>query len=243
MVEIAELGGQRMQDHGSRLVGLDGMAVRGVDEVGDQLDLEVELIARAGCCPGCGRGSLTIKDRPVVRVRDLPVAGRPTYLVWRKRRFGCRACGRTFTETHPELPARQRVTARFCRRLTERVRGGAAHAEVAREERTTRYQVACAFADRTRRREAHDVGRAPRRLSLDEAHHRRSHDLATVVCDLDRRCVIEVLDGRDRRTIERWLSALAGEIRAVDHGGLDRPLRRLPPGDPRRERQRQAKAR
>ena len=61
MVEIAELGGQRMQDHGSCLVGLDGMAVRSAHEVGDQLDLEVELVACAGCGPGCGRASLTIK--------------------------------------------------------------------------------------------------------------------------------------------------------------------------------------
>jgi transposase len=109
---------------------------------------------------------------------------------------------------------RQRVTERFRARLAERVAAGAAHAEVAREERTTRYQVACAFADWSRQREARDVDRAPRRLSLDEAHHRRGGELATVVCDLNRRCVIEVLDGRDRRTIERWLSALPVEVRA-----------------------------
>jgi transposase len=209
-----------MQDHGSRLVGLDGMAVRGVDEVGDQLDLEVELVARAGCCPGCGRGSLTIKDRPVVRVRDLPVAGRPTYLVWRKRRFGCRACGRTFTETHPELPARQRVTARFRRRLLERVRGGAAHAEVAREEHTTRYQVARAFGDG--RDELQTPSRPPRRVSLDEAHHRRRRELATVVSDLDRRCVVEVLDGRSRRRVERYLRSLTEDARrAIEVVSID----------------------
>jgi hypothetical protein len=49
-----------------------------------------------------------------------------------------RRCERTFTETHPDLPARQRVTARFRRRLLERARGGATHAEVARDEQTTR---------------------------------------------------------------------------------------------------------
>jgi hypothetical protein len=105
------------------------------------------------------------------------------------------------------------VTGRFRARLAERVVDGAAHAEVAREERTSRYQVARAFADRADQREAREIDR-PRRLSLDEAHHRRGHDLATVVSDLDRRCVIEVLDGRDRRTIERWLSALPAEVRA-----------------------------
>ena len=118
------------------------------------------------------------------------------------------------TETHEQLPTRQRVTARFRARLGERVADGAAHAEVAREERTSRYQVARAFADRADERETRDVERRPRRLSLDEAHHRRGHELATVVSDLDRRCVIEVLDGRDRRTVERWLSALPAEIRA-----------------------------
>ncbi|HEX5923315.1 MAG TPA: ISL3 family transposase, partial [Baekduia sp.] len=149
-----------------------------------------------------------------MRVRDVPIAGQLTRLVWRKRRYCCSDCGRTFTETHEQLPTRQRVTGRFRARLAERVADGAAHAEVAREERTTRYQVACAFADCTRQRQARGVDRVPRRLSLDEAHHRRGGELATVVSDLDRRCVIEVLDGRDRRTVERWLSALPAEVRA-----------------------------
>jgi transposase len=39
----------------------------------------------------------------------------------------------------------------------------------------------------------------PRGLSLDEAHRRRGHELATVVSDPDRRCVLKVIDGRTRR--------------------------------------------
>jgi hypothetical protein len=66
-----------MQDHVSRLVGLEGFEVTGVIEEGDRLDLEVELVARSGCCARCGRPSLEVKERPVVRVRDLPIAGRP----------------------------------------------------------------------------------------------------------------------------------------------------------------------
>jgi Transposase len=92
--------------------------------------------------------------------------------------------------------------------------GGAARAEVARVERTSRYQVARAFADSADEREALAAARGPRRLSLDEAHHRRGGELATVVSDPDRRCVIEMIEGRDRRTIERWLSALPADVRA-----------------------------
>jgi transposase len=203
-----------MQDHATRLVGLDGLVVTGVQRTGEQLDLQVELLARAADCPCCGGSELRVKERPRVRVRDLPIAGTLTRLVWRKRRYCCSECGRTFSETHEQLPARQRVTARFRERLAERVVDGAAHAEVAREERTTRYQVARAFADLAGGLQARDDDPRPRRLSLDEAHHRRGHELATVVSDLDRRCVIEVLDGRDRRTVERWLSALPAEVRA-----------------------------
>lgn len=204
-----------MQDHATRLVGLDGLVVTGVERVGEQFDLQVELLARAVTCPRCGGCQLRVKERPRVRVRDLPIAGRPTWLVWRKRRYRCGDCARTFTETHEQLPARQRVTARLRARLGERVADGAAHAEVAREERISRYQVARAFVDRARDREACDGDRRPRRLSLDEAHHRRGGELATVVSDLDRRRVIEVLDGRDRRIVERWLSALPAETQAA----------------------------
>jgi transposase len=107
-----------------------------------------------------------------------------------------------------EVPARQCVTARFRRRLVERVRGGAAHAEVAREEHTTGYQVARAFRAAREQLRTRRGAQPARRLSLDEAHHRRRHELVTVVSDLDRRSVIEVLDGRSRRRIERYLGSL-----------------------------------
>jgi transposase len=211
-----------MQDHVSRLVGLGGFEVKRVIERGDRLDLEVELVARAGCCPDCGRSSVEVKDRPVVRVRDLPLAGRVTHLVWRKRRFRCGGCERSFTETHPELPPRQRVTRRFRRRLRERVADGAAHAEVARCEQTTRYQVSRAFraaADElAERRERRPI----RQVSLDEAKHRRGRELATVVSDLDRKRVVEVLDGRSRRRVERYLRSLPEDHRrAIEVVSID----------------------
>jgi transposase len=204
-----------MQDDVTRLVGIDGLQVIAVDEALHVLVLEVELAALAGCCRWCGRSSLQVKERPVVTVRDLPIVGRPTYLRWRKRRYRCEACERTFTETHPQLPTRQRVSARFRARLFDRVRGGAAHAEVAREEETTRYQVTRAFCAGAEELEAGRGLRAPRRLSLDEAQRGPNQPLATVASDLDARRVIEVLDGRSRRVVERWLRALPDSYRSA----------------------------
>jgi transposase len=207
-----------MQYDLSRLVGLEGFEVKLVQEEGDQLDLEVELVARAEWCPHCGGRELEVKERPIVRVRDLPITGRRTHLRWRKRRYLCGGCGRSHTESCPEIPPRQRATERFRRRLFWRTRSGGAHAEVAREEDTTRYQVGRAFSLGLGSALVERPPGPPRRLSLDEAaHRRRSRHLATIVSDLDRRAVHEVLDGHSRAVVERYLGSLSpAERRGIE---------------------------
>jgi transposase len=211
-----------MHDEVNRLLGLDGFQVIAVEERGGALEVEVELVARAAVCPHCARGSVEVKERPVVWVRDLSISGRWTWLRWRKRRFACPACRKTFTETHPELPARRRMTRRFDRHLFVLARSGAAHAEIARNEGTSRYQVDRAFRVGAAGELAARPRAWPRRISLDEAHHRRGHELATIVSDVDERRVIEVVDGRSRRRIERYLRSLPDEQRnAIEVVSID----------------------
>jgi transposase len=205
----------------TRLLGLEGLTVLAVRETGNGLELEIEG-APAAICPHCARASVEVKERPRVRVRDLPIAGRQTHLCWRKRRFRCRPCGCSFSEQHPELPARQRVTRRFRRRLFELARSGGAHAEIARSEQTTRYQLARAFALASAGELAERTRPLARRLSLDEAHHRRGRELVTVVSDLDRRCVLELLAGRSSRLVERYLRSLpAAQRHAIEVVAID----------------------
>jgi transposase len=82
--------------------------VSAVEERGGALEIEVELSIAAAVYAHFDRGTVEVKERPVVWVRDLPISGRWSWLRWRKRRFACQACGRTFTESHPEIPPRQR---------------------------------------------------------------------------------------------------------------------------------------
>jgi hypothetical protein len=51
-----------MQDELSRLVGIDGVVVTGVVEVGRQLEIEVELVTAVACCRWCGRASLVVRN-------------------------------------------------------------------------------------------------------------------------------------------------------------------------------------
>jgi transposase len=74
---------------GSVLLGLDGFEVLAAKVVGGEWQLEVQTTATVVGCEGCGMGA-EAHGRRMVRVRDLPIGGRPVVLAWRKRLWRCR---------------------------------------------------------------------------------------------------------------------------------------------------------
>jgi len=139
-----------MDDITSLLFGLDSFRVVDVIRVADQVvQVVVETVEPQGICPDCGVASTKVKDRSLVRIRDLPVADAQVALWWRKRRLICveSSCSRrSFTPTTDEIPARARLTARLRQRLAEAVaRSNRAVSEVAAEYRVSWRTVHKAF--------------------------------------------------------------------------------------------------
>jgi transposase len=97
----------------------------------------IEQAARAGPCPECGVFSGTVKDRPMMRLKDLPVSGQTVQLWWRKRRLICGEglCPqKTFTQVSAAVRPRARVTERLRRRVATAIASGnRAVSEVASE--------------------------------------------------------------------------------------------------------------
>jgi hypothetical protein len=80
------------------------------------VEMIIEQMAREGPCPVCGMLSSVVKDRPLMRVKDLPACGQTVELWWRKRRLRCseRLCPRrSFTQTASAVRPRGRVTERL----------------------------------------------------------------------------------------------------------------------------------
>jgi hypothetical protein len=107
----------------SALLGLDGFEVVSAELVGGEWQLVVQTTVMVIGCTGCGVPA-TPHGRRTVRVRDLPIGGRPVVLWWRKRLWRCRepACGvRTWTERAAAIAPRavltQRARAEACRRV------------------------------------------------------------------------------------------------------------------------------
>jgi transposase len=122
------------RDLGAVVLGLEGFELVAVDEHDGELELAVQTTADLTGCPDCGAVAEAHGRRPV-RVRDLPVAGRPTSLIWIKRLWRCRyeVCEMgTWSETSPEIGPRASLTARAAREACRRVgQGGESVAAVA----------------------------------------------------------------------------------------------------------------
>jgi transposase len=102
---------------------LDGFEVLAAEVVGSEWRLVVHTTAEVVGCPGCGVRAQA-HGRRIVRVRDLPIGGRPVVLAWRKRIWRCRepACKvRTWTEQRTAIRPRavltERARAEACRRV------------------------------------------------------------------------------------------------------------------------------
>lgn len=116
------------------LVGLGEVNVLDVTAVGDRLRVTIETRGVRPSCPGCD-ASVTVKDRDVVELTDLPCFGQPATLAWRKVRWQCPdGCG-SFTEQAPQIAAsRLKLTDRASRWATIQVgRHGRSVSEVAKD--------------------------------------------------------------------------------------------------------------
>jgi transposase len=111
-----------MSDATSVLFGLeDEFTVLDVQRVDvSNVRVLIEQIAREGPCPDCGVLTGAVKDRPVMRLKEVPASGQRVELWWRKRRLVCGEplCPRkTFTQTSTAVRLRGRVTERLRTRV------------------------------------------------------------------------------------------------------------------------------
>jgi transposase len=208
--------GQQGSASASRLLGLDGFEVLAAEMMGGEWRLVVQTTAEMVGCPGCGVRAQA-HGRRMVRVRDLPIGGRPVVLAWSKRLWRCRepACQvRTWTERvaaiRPRAVLTERARAEACRRV-----GKDAHAvaAVARDLGVGWATVMRAVADHGR-----PLLDDPTRLEgvaalgLDETSFLKATRTAptryvTGLVDLEGGRLLDVVADRTRAAVDGWLGA------------------------------------
>jgi transposase len=200
----------------SRLLSLEGFEVLAAEVVDGEWQLAVQTTATMVECPGCGV-RVTPHGRRTVRVRDLPIGGRPVVLWWRKRIWRCgeSACKvRTWTERpvaiRPRAVLTERARAEACRRV-----GKDAHAvaAVARD-----LGVGWATIMRAVRDHGRPLVEDPTRLEgvatlgLDETSFLKATRVAptrwvTGLVDLEGGRLLDVVPDRTGAAVDGWLHA------------------------------------
>ncbi len=199
----------------------------------DALSFDGDSLTISGCvrgsearCPVCGETSRRIHGLYTRALADLPWSGTPVRLRIRVRKFFCdvSACERRiFAERMPDV-------ARPFARGTDRQRdalewialalGGEAGARLARElgllvsSDTLLNRIRRAF-----RAEAEEV----RVLGVDDFGFRRGNGSGTVMVDLERHQIVDLLQGHSTELIAQWLRQRPGmEVVARDRSNVCR---------------------
>lgn len=196
--------------------GLTDVVVVDLVPTAGGLELTIETRRRPVGCPSCGTIARP-KDRDPVRLVDLPCFGRPTTMVWRKRRFVCCdpdcATG-SFTEQDDRIaPARSSLMTRAGRWATHQV---GAHARSVTEVASdlgcgwhTVNVAVVAWGEALLEADGDRIGEVEA-LGLDEVAFARSGErrrlhFATTIADTRRGQLLDVVPGRGGDEPKAWI--------------------------------------
>jgi transposase len=200
-----------------------GLVIERVDADPDRLLIVARPTAKTGECPSCGGVSARIHSRYVRSLSDLPSQGRLVRISLWTRRFRCvvaECSQRIFTERLEATGSRP-----FARR-TMRLEGIVHHLGLALGGRPgqsfARRLLLPVSKDtllRIVRRHAASPPEVPRVVGIDDWAFKRGQRYGTIVVDLERRRIIDLLPDREAATVAAWLAARPSiDIIARDRG-------------------------
>ncbi len=181
----------------------------------ERIDVYAISLTISGRCPDCQDISASVHSMYTRHPRDLPCQERMIRLHLLVHRFFCRnpTCPRkTFVEPLPQVVAKcAHRTFRFTKRLAQLglALGGRAGARLG--WRTGMLTSRNTILRVLRCLPAPDYP-TPRVMGIDDWAWRKCTSYGTIICDLERGYVVELLPDRDTDTVVRWLQ---------DHPGVE----------------------
>ena len=192
---------------------------------GSRLVMVLRAASEESRCPACRRPSRRVHSRYARKLKDLPWEGIPVSIELRARRFFCAGedCGqRIFTERLPSTVSRySRRTLRLSEALNQisLALGGSAGSRLAKQLGIL--ASGSTLLRQLRRKVIKPCAQGPRVLGIDDWAWRKGHRYGTILCDLERGKVVDLLPDRNAESTAEWLRAHPGtEIISRDRASL-----------------------
>ena len=204
-----------------------GLELESLNVETGRVSIRVGTGATRCICPVCGHGSSRVHSRYLRTVSDLPWHGISVALEVRARRLFCDepSCKRKiFCERLPDVAARARKTGRLEEALLAIALelGGRAGARLALELGIV---AACdTLLRRIRGAPLPEVGKV-RVLGVDDFAFKKGHTYGTVLVDLERRRVVDLLPERSQESLVAWFERHPGtevEVATRDRSNIYR---------------------
>lgn len=191
---------------------------------GGAVIISARSISALSNCPTCGQSSGRIHSHYLRRLADLPCQDQVAEIRLRARRFRCvdkRCTTRIFTERFPgSVSKKARRTDRLC--TVQTAIGFTAGGEPGgRLSQKLAMPVSGDTLLRMVRSSVHEPFPAPRVVGIDDWAWRKGQRYGTIICDLERNRVLDLLPERNADVVAAWLARHPGvEIIARDRAGV-----------------------
>lgn len=201
-----------MDFHLDRLLGLPNVTVESYAEKSDDVYLNLRLLNEGINCPHCQNYTEDMhQNRPTI-IRDLPICGRRVYLQVPRRQFKCSHCEKSSTEPLDFLKPYRRHTQRYEEYIYQRVT--ATNIEQVGREEQLKYDEVKGVFDFQCSQHLKKNWQPAHRISLDEISNHKGHqDFKTVVSDIDRGKLLEVIDGHTQAQTTEALESQPSQLR------------------------------
>jgi len=194
----------------------------GVEEGVKILHLWCSHVHDVGLCPRCAAVSDVLCEEERRCVRHLNTMGMITFLHFLSRRFRCDQCGKLFTEELSFAEPYRRQTVAFEKYIYELCKASS-RKTVAQREALSQSTVKDILKRGASKLEVQAGSILTRTLGIDEISLKKRHkQFALIISDIDRKCVLAVLEARDKERLRQWIVGLDVRQReAIEHVAID----------------------
>ena len=160
-------------------------------------------------CPRCGKVTAKVHDRRRQNKQDRRLRDKAVFLTLIKRRFRCLWCSKVFTEPDEVFGPRRRSSYRFREYLGQEALHQTVRRTAGKEKVGEGLVRRCVAEGIGRMLKAVEVTETPEFIGLDEFSVSGRRLYHTAICDLVKREVMEVVEGRGKQRVEEYLDSLS----------------------------------
>lgn len=115
------------------LLNLKEVSIKNIKNLKDKVEIYIELPVKEHICPCCGKSTTNIHDYYTQTIKDIPIYFKPTNLIYHKRRYECKNCGKSFFEDNSIISKYQRRTTRLTGFVVDRLRNLVSQSDVSKQ--------------------------------------------------------------------------------------------------------------